>query len=324
MKSALIEAKNLTKKYNGFIAVDDISFDVNKGEIFGFLGPNGAGKTTTINMLIGMAKITSGNVVYKGEDFTQNTKRFQGIIGVVVDESNLYDEMTGFDNLCFCGSLYGLSKKVREQRASELLDTFRLTDAANKKFKAYSKGMKRKLTIAAALIHKPEILFLDEPTTGIDVMSTRHIQEIIKDLNKEGTTIFLTTHYIEEAEILCDRVAFINNGKILKIDTVNKLLEDMQESNIVEVEIESLNLDKELLVKKLNHQFPGVECIVKNAKVIKIISTDKMDIAPIVNSLSKENIKILEARLLKPSLEDVFIKITGLDIELMKKEKDKK
>ena len=320
----IITAKNLTKKYDDFIAVNDISFEVNKGEFFGFLGPNGAGKTTTINMLIGMAKISTGNIHYNGNDLTKNIKKAQEIIGVVADESNLYDEMSGYDNLCFCGSLYGLSKLERETKATELLKRFQLIEAANKKFKAYSKGMKRKLTIAAALIHNPQILFLDEPTTGIDVASVRQIRDMIKKLNKNGTTVFLTTHYIEEAERLCDRVAFINKGKIIKIDSVENLLNETKEANIIEVVFETNSNNKDELLKKLNQKFIGIECSLKNVNTIKIVSTEKIDISPIVSFLSSENIFIIEAKLIRPTLEDAFVKMTGIEIDLMKKEKEKK
>ena len=320
----IITAKNLTKKYDDFIAVNDISFDVNKGEIFGFLGQNGAGKTTTINMLIGMAKISSGNIYYNEKDLTKNIKKAQEIIGVVADESNLYDEMSGYDNLCFCGSLYGLTKMERETKATELLKIFQLTEAANKKFKAYSKGMKRKLTIAAALIHNPQILFLDEPTTGIDVASVRQIRDMIKRLNENGTTVFLTTHYIEEAERLCDRVAFINNGKIIKIDSVENLLSETKEANIIEVVFETNSNNKDELLIKLNQRFTSIECSLKNLNTIKILSLDKIDISPIVSFLSSENIFITEAKLIRPTLEDAFVKMTGIEIDLMKKEKEKK
>jgi len=324
MMEHIITAKNLTKKYDDFIAVNDISFDVNKGEIFGFLGQNGAGKTTTINMLIGMAKISSGNIYYNDKDLTKNIKKAQEIIGVVADESNLYDEMSGYDNLCFCGSLYGLTKMERETKATELLKIFQLTEAANKKFKAYSKGMKRKLTIAAALIHNPQILFLDEPTTGIDVASVRQIRDMIKRLNENGTTVFLTTHYIEEAERLCDRVAFINNGKIIKIDSVENLLSETKEANIIEVVFETNSNNKDELLIKLNQRFTSIECSLKNLNTIKILSLDKIDISPIVSFLSSENIFITEAKLIRPTLEDAFVKMTGIEIDLMKKEKEKK
>jgi ABC-2 type transport system ATP-binding protein len=324
MMNKIIEAVNLTKIYKNFTAVDNISFHVNKGELFGFLGPNGAGKTTTINMLIGLAKITNGKIFYNGEDLTQNIKKAQRLFGIVADESNLYDEMSGFENLCFCGSLYGLSKKVREEKSAELLEIFGLTEAANKKFKEYSKGMKRKLTIAAAIIHEPEILFMDEPTTGIDVASARQIRNIIKELHKKGRTIFLTTHYIEEAERLCERVALINKGKIIKIDTVPNLIEETRENNIIEISFEDSSLNKQFLLQKLNKQFNDTECTLKNETTIKIISKNKIDIVPIVNLISQEGLFIIEAKLIKPTLEDAFIKITGIDIALMKKEKEKK
>jgi len=321
----IIEVVNLTKNYGQFTAVNNISFYVNKGEIFGLLGPNGAGKTTTINMLVGLVKITDGKIFYKGEDLTKNIKKAQKFIGVVPDESNLYEEMTGYENLCFCGSLYGLPKKLREKRALELLEAFGLSEVANKKFKAYSKGMKRKLTIAASIVHESDILFMDEPTTGIDVASARQIRTLIKDLHKKGTTIFLTTHYIEEAERLCDRVAFINKGKISKIDTVPNLIEQTMESNIIEVSFEETPLEKTSdLLNKLNQQFNDIECFIKNHTTIKIISNIKINISPIINFISNEGFFILEAKLIKPTLEDAFVKITGIEIDMMKKEKEKK
>lgn len=320
----MIEAVHLTKKYESFPAVNNISFYVKRGEIFGLLGPNGAGKTTTINMLIGMAKVSGGAIIYGNEDLTNNIKKAQRLIGVVADESNLYNEMSGYENLCFCGSLYGLSKKERTEKASALLDLFQLSEAAHKKFKAYSRGMKRKLTIAAALIHDPEIIFMDEPTTGIDVASVRQIRNFIKELNRKGTTIFLTTHYIEEAERLCGRVAFINKGKIIRVDTVSGLLEDTKEANIVEVLFEVNKLDKNILLNRLKEEFHTVECTLKNEKTIRVLSQMKIDIAPIVACLADAGVSILEAKLIKPTLEDAFVKMTGIEIDIMKNEKEKK
>lgn len=324
MTDKILEVQSLKKLYNGFVAVDEIDFEIKRAEIFGFLGPNGAGKTTTINMLIGMAKVTSGNILYKGIDLTKNIKKAQELIGVVPDESNLYDEMSGFDNLCFCGALYGLTKKERENNAHKLLDLFQLKDAANKKFKAYSKGMKRKLTLAAALIHNPEILFLDEPTTGIDVSSVRQIRNLIKELNKNGTTIFLTTHYIEEAERLCHRVAFIHKGKIIKNSSVDNLIADSHNTNGVEIRFEPVNDKRNQLMQNLKNQFPGFECMQVNDNTIKITSKTTINIAPVVSFLSNEGLFIYEARLLKPSLEDAFVKATGIEIDILKKEKEKK
>lgn len=165
----MISVTNLKKRYGDFTAVKDISFDVKKGEIFGFLGPNGAGKTSTINMMIGLSRPTVGEIKIDGIDVRKETKKAQAIMGIVPDESNLYNEMDGFENLCFCAALYGMRKEERELKAGQLLEIFKLKEAGKRPFKAYSKGMRRKLTIAAALIHSPKVLFLDEPTTGIDV-----------------------------------------------------------------------------------------------------------------------------------------------------------
>jgi ABC-2 type transport system ATP-binding protein len=165
----IVEVEGLTKKYGDLTALDGISFSVHDGEIFGFLGPNGAGKTTTINVLTGLARATSGSARVSGFDCAGEIKKAQQIMGIVPDESNLYEEFDGFENLCFCAALYGMQKDVREKRAKELLEQFGLVEAGRRLFRAYSRGMKRKLTIAAGIIHDPKILFLDEPTTGIDV-----------------------------------------------------------------------------------------------------------------------------------------------------------
>jgi ABC-2 type transport system ATP-binding protein len=167
-------------------------------------------------MMIGLSRPTGGHIMIDGIDAIKGIKKVQKIIGIVPDENNLYDEMDGFDNLCFCASLYGMRKKEREKRAMELLEQFDLLKAGNRPFKTYSKGMKRKLTIAAGIIHDPKIIFLDEPTTGIDVESARQIRDLILSLKNQGKTIFITTHYIEDAERICDRIAFIVNGKDCK------------------------------------------------------------------------------------------------------------
>jgi ABC-2 type transport system ATP-binding protein len=187
-----IAVEGLAKRFGEVQAVADVSFEVRQGELFGFLGPNGAGKTTTINILTGLARPDSGTIRIAGIDCTLNPKAAQHLVGIVPDESNLYPELTGFENLGFCAALYGMEKKQREARARELLETFGLDKAADRRFAGYSKGMKRKLTIAAGIIHNPPLLFLDEPTTGIDVASARQIRQLIAGLNRSGTTIFLT------------------------------------------------------------------------------------------------------------------------------------
>lgn len=279
----MVKAVNLTKNYGDFTAVDRVCFDVHTGSI----------------------------------------KQAQKMIGVVGDESNLYEDLSGYDNLCFCGSLYGLPKKLREKRALELLESFNLRDVAGKLFRAYSKGMKRKLTIAAALIHEPDLLFLDEPTTGIDVASARQIRALLLKLNETGTTIFLTTHYIEEAERLCDRVAFITKGKIVTLDTIENLLAGLQDASIVEVSFDSTNADTKLpdLVRSA---FPESECIYNGQESLRIKSPNRIDIGPLLIFLSSIGLPVFEARLIRPSLEDAFVKYAGIELDALKKEKEKK
>lgn len=310
----IIEAENLTKKYNGFKAVDGVNFHINKGEIFGFLGPNGAGKTTTINMLTGLAHITAGKVRLMGEDYTRNAKKAQALMGIVPDESNLYEELSGRENLCFCGALYGMEKELRENRAEELLKQFGLHEAAEKPFKAYSKGMKRKLTIAAGLIHDPEILFLDEPTTGIDVAFARQIRNLIVDLHRKGTTIFLTTHYIEEAERLCERIAFIVQGKIVREGTVVELMEENQEEKVVNF---TLGGDFSAVEAEFKQAFPSYILKPGGNSSVSIHSPTSFTLLPFVQFFEERGLPVFEAKIVRPTLEDVFVKITGVDLQKM-------
>ena len=230
-----IKVQGLAKCFGDVQAVAEVDFEVYSGELFGFLGPNGAGKTTTINMLTGLARPDAGTIHISGIDCTKTPRAAQHLIGVVPDDSNLYPELSGYDNLCFCAALYGMGKAQRQERAKELLDAFDLTKAADRKFGGYSKGMKRKLTIAAGIIHRPQILFLDEPTTGIDVASARQVRQLIDNLHKGGTTILLTTHYIEEAERLCDRIAFILSGRIVRVDSVAHLVQPVRDKHVMQI-----------------------------------------------------------------------------------------
>jgi ABC-2 type transport system ATP-binding protein len=319
-RHSLIEVTELTKKFDDVIAVDGISFAVLQGELFGFLGPNGAGKTTTINVLTGLARPDSGKISISGLDCTRNAKAAQHLIGVVPDESNLYPELSGFDNLCFCASLYGIPKLERQTRARELLGTFGLNEAADRKFAVYSKGMKRKLTIAAGIIHRPKILFLDEPTTGIDVASARQIRQLIAELHRNGTTIFLTTHYIEEAERLCERIAFIVQGRIVRIDTVADLLQPIQERKAMLISVS--NADKDLC-GKLATAFPDLEFQPVSIEQVRVESATVISIGPLVRFIEGQGAEVIEARRLRPSLEEVFVRITGIELDAMGREKEK-
>jgi len=319
MNDAIV-VEGLSKRFGEVQAVSNLSFSVHRGELFGFLGPNGAGKTTTINMLTGLARPDSGTIQIGGIDCTDKPRAAQHLIGVVPDESNLYPELTGFENLCFCAALYGLGKAERQDRAKKLLDNFGLAQASNRKFGGYSKGMKRKLTIAAAIIHQPEILFLDEPTTGIDVASARQLRQLIDDLHRAGTTIFLTTHYIEEAERLCERIAFIVSGRIVQIDTIEHLIQPVQKKHVVQIVYANMLDD---IRSKLLESFPGIEFTTQGQGLIRVEASEPIRVGPLVRFLEDQGGEVVEARRIRPSLEDIFVQITGIEANAMRKEKEK-
>lgn len=246
--SGAIEVNGLTKSFESIMAVDNISFFVNSGEVFGFLGPNGAGKTTTIRMLTGLSKPSNGKALILNYDIQSEITKIKKRIGVVPEASNLYDELSGFDNLVFMAQLFGVDRGERTKRAEELLKTFGLHERKDSLFRKYSRGMKRALTIAAALIHKPDILFLDEPTVGLDVVAARSLRNLIKNLHGQGITIFLTSHYLEEVDLLCDRVAIIVKGKIVRIDTPKALKESSETGTLEDAFIKITGLGPTVMV----------------------------------------------------------------------------
>ncbi|WP_027370446.1 ABC transporter ATP-binding protein [Desulfovermiculus halophilus] len=316
----IIAVETLAKRFDDVQAVSDVSFTVKQGELFGFLGPNGAGKTTTINMLTGLARPDSGTMSIGGLDCTKRPRSAQHLIGVVPDESNLYPELTGFDNLCFCAALYGLGKDERQTRARKLLEDFGLSQAAGRRFWGYSKGMKRKLTIAAGIVHLPQILFLDEPTTGIDVASARQLRQLVADLNESGTTIFLTTHYIEEAERLCDRIAFIVNGRIVQIDSVDNLLQPLQTKHVIQI---SCDQDIYGVVDELRRDFSHLQFFTPSKATLQVEADQPIKAGALVHFLEEQGVEVSEARKIRPSLEDVFVRITGIEADAMRSEKEK-
>jgi ABC-2 type transport system ATP-binding protein len=240
-------------------------------------------------------------------------------VGVVPDESNLYPELSGIDNLRFCAALYGMGKDRRESRARELVEMFGLSEAADRKFGTYSKGMKRKLTIAAGMIHSPGILFLDEPTTGIDVASARLLRQVIDGMHRSGVTVFLTTHYIEEAERLCDRIAFIVSGRIVVNETREHLLEPVRNRHVLAVTCGGL---PQGIVERLAEAFPDLVFAVSGTGELRVESKAPVGVGPLVRFLEDRGAEVTEARRVKPSLEDVFVRITGLGPTAMKKERE--
>ncbi len=311
-ESFAIDVSALTKRYgppeSGLVAVDHISFQVRPGEIFGFLGPNGAGKTTTIRMLAGLSEPTAGEVHMLGLARSRDLPQIKKRIGVVPEASNLYDELTAFGNLIFSMQLYGVPREERAPRAEELLARFRLADKRDTPFGKLSRGMKRALTIAAALAHKPALLFLDEPTTGLDVISARNLRQLIAELRQEGVTIFLTTHYLEEAERLCDRIAIIVRGRIVALDTVARLKEQVRDTTAVEVTVqkEAGSETRRLTCEALTCEDPAT--LVREA----------------LAQAESEGRRVLAIHTIQPTLEDVFVELTGLSAEEMEVEKNEK
>jgi ABC-2 type transport system ATP-binding protein len=313
-----IEVQDLTKRYSNVLALDNISFEVQKGEFFGFLGPNGAGKTTTINILTGVTKVTSGTASILGYNLATEPVKAKEHIGVVPDTSNLYDEMTAWTNIIFCAKLHGVPKEKRENRADELLKIVGLHDRRNDRVGTFSRGMKKRLMIAAALVHEPEILFLDEPTTGLDVQGAREVRGLIRELNKRGATVFLTTHYLEEADLCCQRIAIIAKGKIINQDTPEKLKLSTQVEQVIEVSFDHTNEVADKL-KRLSH----VRDVVTAGDKFRLSVDDSSETLPLIFDFAKENnLKIVSINTLKPTLEDAFVKLTGLRLEIMSIEKE--
>jgi ABC-2 type transport system ATP-binding protein len=318
MKNA-IEALNLTKFYGEILAVDHISFEVREAEILGFLGPNGAGKTTTIRILTGLSRPTSGVAQVLGYDVVSEIVEAKKHIGVVPEISNLYDELSAFKNLLFMAQLYGIPRSQRKARAEELLKAFGLYERKDHLFGTLSRGMKRALTIAAALIHNPKLLFLDEPTVGLDVVAARSLRNLISNLRYQGVTIFLTTHYLEEADHLCDRIAIIVNGRILKIDTPEMLKAIAEERPIIEI---SFKKASSRIIEELPRRLPELKIVATNHNKVRIYGGTPADVLEKVLQYAKsEGNEIDKVNSVKPSLDDAFIKITGLSPTIMAVEK---
>lgn len=327
-----IQVSNLTKYYGrpdagpsarrraGVLAVDHINFQVHKGEVFGFLGPNGAGKTTTQRMLTTLLDPTEGRILIHGHDLSHDAYPVKRQMGLVPEESNVYTELTAWDNLMFTARIYCVGRADRTARARELLETFGLWEKRDVKAQDFSKGMRRRLSIAMAIIHKPALLFLDEPTPGLDAQSARAIRDLIRQLNAEGTTIFLTTHQIEEANQLCDRVAIINHGQIAAIDTPERLKQAFRRVQSVEVALEP---DGQAQGQALG-ALPGVTTSVKMGDKWRLYTKEPSVLLPhVMDYAGSRELRVVSLSTLGPSLEDVFLEITGQQVGTVRHEAPK-
>jgi len=306
-----IEALSLSKRFGNIQALSQVNFTVNEGETFGFLGPNGAGKTTTIRILTGISAPTDGTARIFGRDIVQDTIAARRQMGIVHETSNIYTDLSAWQNLMFTAELYNVGKKEREKRGADLLELFGLSERRDDKTNGFSKGMKRRLTLAMGLINHPRLLFLDEPTSGLDVQSNLLIRDVIRELNSTGVTVFLTTHNIEEANLACDRVAIINKGHIAAIDSPERLKKTIQSVQSIEAAFDPVSLVR---IEDLE-QIPHVSEVRKQGDKFRLITEDPPGVLDGVMEYARDNnVQVISVNTLGPSLEDVFIRLTGLDI----------
>ena len=305
---SVIEANNLTKRFGKLVAVDHVSFSVNEGEIFGFLGPNGAGKTTTINMLTTLINPSEGSAKVGGFDVAKQDGKVREIVGLVPQDLTVDEDLTGMENLMLQAKLYHVPIKVAKERITEALNLVGLTEAANRKVETYSGGMRKRLELAEGLIHYPKVLFLDEPTLGLDVQTRVVIWDYIKRLRDErGITMFLTTHYMEEADVLCDRLAIIDLGKIVVLDT-SQNLKDSLGGDIIELEFNEDSDDNTKMLSSMSQ----VRDVKRIGSVYRVkVSKGEEALPEIMERLLKKKMRIRKVSLVKPTLDQVYLEYTG-------------
>lgn len=306
----ILVVDHLVKKYDDFTAVDGISFVIEEGEIFSLLGPNGAGKTTTIAMLSTLFRPTKGDACVNGHSVVQESMAVRNLIGIVPQDLALYDELSGRENLAFWGQMYGLSGRQLKDRCDEVLEQIGLTDRANQRVKTYSGGMKRRVNIGVGLLHKPRLLFMDEPTVGIDPQSRRSILDSVKELNRQGMTVLYTTHYMEEAQELSNRVGIIDYGKLIALGTQEELTRQVGESDMLVLELAE-GQDTQRLAAALQGLAGVQEVDVMDQKVTLITPSAAEILAPVILKANEVGVKIHATQIQEPNLEAVFLQLTG-------------
>ncbi len=308
---SIIEVKELTKKFGEFTAVDDISFDVKKGEIFGLLGPNGAGKSTTLRMLSTLARPTKGTAIIGGYDIVKNDTKVRTLIGIVSEKMIMYNRLTAKENLWFFGSLFNIPKDVLTKRIDDLLELVQLTKWKNAQVGTFSTGMRQRMNVIRALLNLPQVLFLDEPTLGLDPQSSVEIREFIRKLNKEnGTTVVLTTHMMVDADLLCDRIAIVDHGKIVALDTSPNLKKIINGADTSVIKLTVPNLSAPLVAKV--RALGCADAVTQESPTeLKILGHGVDAFDDIIDAIRANGGKISSMENLQPTLEDVFLHITG-------------
>ncbi len=307
---SILEVKDLKKNYGDFAAVKGITFDIKEGEIFSLLGPNGAGKTTTISMLSTLYTPTAGDASIGGHSVTKDPMKVKEVIGVVPQELALYEDLTARENLIFWGQMYGLSGKSLNSRVDEVLEQIGLADKAKNQVKTYSGGMKRRVNIGVGLLHKPRLLFMDEPTVGIDPQSRRAILDTVKDLNRQGMTVLYTTHYMEEAAELSHRVGIIDHGELIALGTQDELTKQVGQTDTLILHIGE-NEDTEALAESLKNIPDVLEANAADHEVSIITPQAENILATVVGAANERGIKIHSIDIREPNLEAVFLHLTG-------------
>ncbi len=307
----MIEVERLRKSFNTLVAVDDVSFTVGEGEIFGLLGPNGAGKTTTINMICGVLKPDAGRVLIGGKDIWLESKTVKQGLAVVPQEIAVYEDMTSRDNLNFWGSLYGLRGADLRSRVDEALTRVGLSDRATEKVKGFSGGMKRRLNLCMGLLHRPRVLLLDEPTVGIDPQARLNILAVVREVAAAGTTVLYTTHYMDEAEDLCDRIAIIDHGKILTVGTLDELTRLAGKAEVLRL---SGDFDDDVARERLD-AVAGVRVLkADNGVAVLSVDADGPGLLAVLPKILEANLEVDDVSIQQPNLQSVFISLTGKEL----------
>jgi ABC-2 type transport system ATP-binding protein len=307
----MIEVERLSKSFGSLQAVDEVSLEVRDGEIFGLLGPNGAGKTTTINMICGVLRPDAGRVTVDGHDIWLEPRRVKQALGVVPQEIVVYEDLTARDNLAFWGSLYGLGGAELKRRIDEILSRVGLAERARERVKQFSGGMKRRLNLCMGLLHRPKFLLLDEPTVGIDPQARLNILEVIRDVASAGTTVLYTTHYMDEAEELCDRIAIIDHGKILTQGTLDELTRMAGEGQVVRL---TGDFDESSAHQRLGG-IAGVKVhAVEDGRAVLSVLADGPGLTSVLPELFGAGLGVDDVSIQQPSLQSVFIRLTGREL----------
>ena len=304
----IVEIRKLIKRYDDFLALDNVDLNINEGEIFGLLGPNGAGKTTTINVLTGITSFNSGSVKLFGMNLKDSGNEIKANIGIVPQEIAIYDDLTACENISFFGKLYGLRGKELKERVNEALEFTGLSDKKNEFPKKYSGGMKRRLNIACAIVHHPKLIIMDEPTVGIDPQSRNNILQSVKKLNSMGSTVIYTSHYMEEVDEICTNIAIMDKGRIIAHGTSEELKNMITVEERISFELSNVNYSMNECLKKA----PGVKDIIIQGNKLTVISgKDSNNLNLIIDCIIKQGIKVLSINMEKPTLENVFLTLTG-------------